>query len=172
MLVGILSDSHGRCGMVRKAMELFDSLGVEFIVHCGDVGGGDVFDEMVGRPLAFVWGNTDEPDPGTLAYLVSVGIQPPDEVPLRVERSGRRIAVFHGHEQGFSSAIRRLDVDYLFHGHTHVARDERVYGKRVVNPGALHRASRKSVATLDLHTDQLVFHEIVGGGSGAPPRGA
>jgi len=157
--------------MVRRAVGLFDSLGAELIVHCGDVGGVDVFDEMVGRPLAFVWGNTDEPDPGTLAYLKTVGIHPPDEVPVRVERGGRRIAVFHGHEQGFSSAIRRLEVEYLFHGHTHVARDERISGKRVINPGALHRATRKTVATLDLCTDQLIFHEIPGAVLGTPPSG-
>jgi putative phosphoesterase len=146
--------------MVRKAMALFDSLGVTQVLHCGDVGGMDVFDEMAGRKVAFVWGNTDEPEAGAEAYLHTVGIAPPREVPVRLECDGKRIAMFHGHEEGFARALRALDVDYLFHGHTHVARDEKFSGKRVINPGALHRAARKTVATLDTVTDCVTFHEV------------
>ena len=160
MLLGILSDSHGRALMVRKAMALFDALGVAQIIHCGDVGGMDVFDEMAGRNVAFVWGNTDEPDAGVEAYLRTIGIPPPPAVPVRLQCDGKRIAVFHGHEEGFARGLRGLDVDYLFHGHTHIARDEKYNSKRVINPGALQRAAKKSVATLDTVTDCVTFHEI------------
>lgn len=160
MLLGILSDSHGRAMMVRRAMALFDALGAAQIIHCGDVGGVDVFDEMAGRKVAFVWGNTDEPEAGVEAYLRTVGIAPPPAVPVRLECDGKRIAVFHGHEEGFAAGLRRLEVDYLFHGHTHMARDEHFNGKRVINPGALQRAARKTVATLDTVTDCVTFHEI------------
>ena len=150
--------------MVRKALTLFDALGVTQVVHCGDVGGMDVFDEMVGRSVVFVWGNTDDPQDGTESYLQTMGIESPKSVPVRLECEGTRIAVFHGHEPGFASALRNLEVDYLFHGHTHTPRDERRHGKRIINPGALHRASPKTVATLDVVTDQLIFHEITGRG--------
>jgi len=164
LLLGIMSDSHGRALMVRKALALFDALGVVQVIHCGDVGGENVFDELVGRRVAFVWGNTDEPGGGIEAYLRTVSIPAPRSVPIRLECDGKSIAVFHGHERGFDSALRNLDVDYLFHGHTHIPRDERIHGKRVINPGALHRASPKTVATLDTVTDQLTFHEITGRG--------
>ena len=175
LLVGILSDSHGRHLAVRQAMELFDKLGVSHVIHCGDVGSQEVFDEMIGRPLNFVWGNMDFPnDTGLLTYAQSLGLAIPQEVPVRIDLDAKRFAVFHGHEPGFNTAIQAarescsprssrasvLTVDYILHGHTHAAGDEKLNGKRVINPGALHRAARKTVATLDTETDQLTFHEI------------
>lgn len=160
MLIGILSDSHGRHLAVREAIHLFDRLGVEHVIHCGDVGGIDVFDELVGRPVTFVWGNMDDADSGVLAYLKSVGLRPPGKVPVRVTLDGKRFAVFHGHERGLDRAIESLDVDFILHGHTHLRRDERLDGKRVINPGALYRARRKTVATLDTATEMLTFHDI------------
>lgn len=160
MLVGILSDSHGQCLVVRQVLALFDKLGVSYVIHCGDVGGQGVFDELVGRPVSFVWGNMDFPDNGLLAYLETVGITAPSEAPVRLELDGKTFAVFHGHERGFNAAARTLDVDYILHGHTHVARDERVKGRRIINPGALHHTRRRTVATLDTTTDELTFHEL------------
>lgn len=160
MLVGILSDSHGRYLAVRAAMALFDKLGVSHVIHCGDVGSPEVFDEMIGRPCTFVWGNMDFPADGLLTYAQSLGLLIPQEIPVRLDLGGKSFAVFHGHERGFHTAIQRLDVDYFLHGHTHVARDEKLNGIRVINPGALHRAARKTVAALDTETDQLTFHEI------------
>ena len=160
MLIGILSDSHGRDRVVRRALALFDRLGVKHVIHCGDVGGAEVFDELVGRPCTFVWGNMDFPDDGLRAYLESVGIDAPTGVPTRRALDGKRFAVFHGHEPGFDAAVSSLDVDYLLHGHTHIARDERFNGKRIINPGALHRAREKTVATLDTRSDALAFHVI------------
>ena len=160
MLVGILSDSHGRHLAVRQAMALFDKLGVSHVIHCGDVGSPEVFDEMIGRPCTFVWGNMDFPHDGLLTYAQSLGLPIPQEVPVRLDLDGKRFAIFHGHEPGFNAAIQRLDVDYILHGHTHVACDEKYNGSRVINPGALHRAARKTVATLDTETDQLTFHEV------------
>lgn len=160
MIVGILSDTHGDHLMARAALALFDREGAEHLIHCGDVCGTDVFDELVGKKLSFVWGNMDEPGDGVLAYLNAVGLTPPSGVPLQLTLDGKRFAVFHGHERGFNQAIHSLEVDYLLHGHTHVARDERINGKRVINPGALHRANKYTVATLDTRQDKLTFHEV------------
>ena len=160
MLIGICSDTHGDGSTMRRALELFDRAGVERIIHCGDVGGQAVFDELVGRPAHFVWGNMDRPGAALRTYLETVGIPVPEAVPLRLDWSGRRIAVFHGHERGFARAPATLAVDYILHGHTHVARDERMGSIRVINPGGLRRARVKTVATLNLATDELSFHEV------------
>ena len=90
----------------------------------------------------------------------NVGIKVPAKTPLRLRLGGKTFAVFHGHERGFQRAIRSLDVDYILHGHTHTARNEKIGGKRVINPGALYRAIPKTVATLDTMTDKVTFHEI------------
>ena len=160
MLIGILSDSHGRHRAVRAALALFDELRVAHVIHCGDVGGMEVFDELVGRACTFVWGNTDAAGTGIIAYLRTVGLEPPQAVPTRLELAGRRIAVFHGHEREFGRCHANANLDYIFHGHTHQQRDERIGTVRIINPGALHRAAVKTVATLDLATDDLKFHEI------------
>ena len=146
---------------MRSAVGVFDAHGVSHVIHCGDVGGIRVFEELAGRPCTFVWGNTDQADGATLAFLESIGMTPPATVPVIVAFNGRRLAVFHGHEPAFAN-IRTLDVDYVLHGHTHVARDERAWGKRIINPGGLQRAARKTVAMLDTATDRLVFHELGG----------
>ena len=70
------------------------------------------------------------------------------------------LPIYHGHERGFRDAPYRLDVDYIFHGHSHQIRDEQLDGVRIINPGALCRANPKTVATLDTETDQLTFHKI------------
>ena len=160
MLIGILSDSHGQYLAVRQALALFDKLGVSYIIHCGDVGGSAVFDELIGRRVSFVWGNMDLADDGKLAYLEAIGIKPPSELPVKLELDGKTFAVYHGHENGFDQAAKTLDVDYVLHGHTHTPRDQKVRGKRFINPGALHRTRRKTVATLDTATDTVTFHEI------------
>ena len=160
MLLGILSDSHGEHRPVGEAMRLFDGLGVEYVIHCGDVGGTAVLDHFAGRRCGFVWGNMDLVNGGVRSYLNSVGLPPPSRPPLQLELDGKILWVFHGHERGFHKAVRAGEADYILHGHTHLARDERVGRTRVINPGALHRARPKTVATLDLTTDTLHFHEI------------
>ena len=124
------------------------------------MGGVEVFDELVGRPITFVWGNTDMPGGGLLSYLHSVKIGVPDGAPARLTLDGKSFAVFHGHEPDFEFAADRLEVDYILHGHTHEQRDDRTPRTRIINPGALHRTKRKTVATLDTATDTLIFHDI------------
>lgn len=160
MLVGILSDSHGHFRRVASAVALFERHGAGHIIHCGDVGGTSVFDEFIGRPFTFVWGNTDQAERGLLAYLESTGIAVPEAVPTRIELDGKRFAVFHGHERAFGADPTRLGVDYILHGHTHAQRDERIGPVRIINPGALVRARAHTVATLDTATDELIFHRI------------
>jgi len=160
MIIGVMSDSHGRAYQVKKAIEIFERENAATIIHCGDVGGIEVFDEMVGRDAHFVWGNTDYPDQATFAYLNSVELGAPNSVPLSLEFGGKSIQVFHGHEPEFNQALRTPTSDYILHGHTHIARDERIGSCRIINPGALHRAREYTVATIDLERDEVTFHRV------------
>ncbi|MEE8170129.1 MAG: metallophosphoesterase family protein [Phycisphaerae bacterium] len=159
MILGILSDSHGRAERTVRALTLLDEKGAAAFVHCGDIGGEDVLIALSGRTVWFVWGNCDYPDASMNRYVRSLGLPLPDATPLRIDLDGSRIAVFHGHER----EIDRFDstqVDYVLHGHTHVPRDERIGQTRFINPGALHRAAEHTVATLDLSSDSLSFHAL------------
>ncbi|HOA75012.1 MAG TPA: YfcE family phosphodiesterase [Phycisphaerae bacterium] len=159
MKLGIMSDSHGRVGRVRDALAILDAAGAEAIVHCGDVGGIEVLEELAGRRCWFVWGNTDYPHPTWRASVEALGLPWPDG-PVEFTAAGRRIAVYHGHEPGFEGAIRSGRSEYLLHGHSHRKADYRVGPTRVINPGALHRVGVPTVAILDVQSDDLSFLEV------------
>ncbi|MEE8171154.1 MAG: metallophosphoesterase family protein, partial [Phycisphaerae bacterium] len=148
MIVGILSDSHGDALATARAVELLDERGAEVLFHCGDVCGTDVLDALAGRRAHFVWGNCDQPPPAWRAYVTTIGLKWPDG-PLHVTLEGKRIALAHGHEREFEGLFRDPELDYVFFGHSHVYEDRRARFARGVNPGALHRARIKTVATLD-----------------------
>jgi len=173
VILGLLSDSHGKYERTACAIELLERLGAEAFVHCGDIGGEAVLDQLAGRRAWFVWGNTDNPDSMLERYAESLGLTPPRLSPAQIEIDGRTMAVYHGHEAHFRRLIRRINkrdfaafhtltkgLDYIFYGHTHSAGDTRMGRVRLVNPGALERARPHSVATLDLANDALNFWRV------------
>jgi len=58
--------------------------------------------------------------------------------------------------------IREQQIDYLFLGHTHETLHQHEGKVYVINPGALYRASVKSVAVLDTETDEVRFIPVMG----------
>jgi putative phosphoesterase len=161
MILGIVSDTHGRITPLRQALELLRAHGAEAIAHCGDLGGLHVLEELAGWRGWFVWGNTDTPQPSWRPAIEALGFDWPT-APVEFEIDGKWFALFHGHERGFSNALSSDDYDYLLHGHTHEKRDSRKGRMRIINPGALHRAFPRTVALLDVQRDGLQFFNITG----------
>ncbi len=161
MLIGILSDTHDRVAAAAAGVAALRAAGAEYYLHCGDVGGETVLDQLAGLPAAFVWGNTDWDRAVLQRYATDLGMQC-FGVFGELELGGKQIAITHGDDTG---AVRRVldgqKHDYLLVGHSHVKADQRVGRVRVINPGALHRAKEKTVATLDTATDLLRFITIV-----------
>jgi uncharacterized protein len=166
VIVGILSDTHGKLAATQAGLAALKQAGAEFFIHCGDVGGKQIFDLFAGLPMAFVWGNCDF-DRGSLQkYAVGLGLEYHDD-PADLTLDGKRIAVTHGdHAEIFQKLLSERKHDYLFHGHTHVARDQKLNGMRVINPGALHRSARPTVAVLDTQTGQVRLIPVNAGGQG------
>lgn len=156
MILGILSDTHGKSDAATRAIELLLAAGAEYLIHCGDVGGESVLDALTTLPAAFVFGNNDYDRPDLIEYANAIGVTclGTDGV---VRLAGRAIAVTHGDMPRLVSRYTAADagVDYLLTGHSHVPHDQRVGRLRWINPGALYRATPKTVATLDLATDTL-----------------
>jgi putative phosphoesterase len=160
MLIGILSDTHDRLDATIAGIAALKKAGAEHYLHCGDVGGEQILDQLAGLPAAFVWGNTDWDRMALQRYAADLGIQcfgGTGELTL----GGKRFALTHGDD---TRVVRRIldgqQHDYLLLGHSHVKADERVGRVRVINPGALHRAREKTVATLDTASDVLRFLTI------------
>jgi uncharacterized protein len=161
MIVGILSDTHGRLPAMIAAIAALREAKAEFFIHCGDVGGEDILDQLAGLPSAFVWGNNDFERAELARYAESIGVQCLGNFG-ELELGGKAFAVFHGDDFGLSRRLMsEKKYDYLLQGHSHVKMDERAGTMRVINPGALHRANPKSVAVLDTATDALQFVTIL-----------
>jgi hypothetical protein len=157
MLLGILSDTHDRLEAASAALALLKSKGAEFFIHCGDVGGQQIIDLFAGLPCALVWGNNDYDRAELAQYAQNLGISIHPSL-AGLTFANKKIAVTHGDD---FPLMRRIEsgqqYDYLFHGHTHVPRDQRVGRLRIINPGALHRAAKKTIALLDPAADTLEF---------------
>ena len=157
--LGILSDSHGRAETTRRAVAALREAGADVLLHLGDLGTEEVIDELVGHRARIVFGNCDldETRLGRYAELVGVEVDHPlGELTV----AGRRIVFTHGHLAALMSGALAQRPDYLLHGHTHQFRDERSDGVRIINPGALFRASRYTAVVLDPARDRLQVLEI------------
>jgi putative phosphoesterase len=160
VIVGLLSDTHGRLEAAHAGVAILRGAGAEYLIHCGDVGEEDILDALAGVPSAFVFGNNDWDRRALERYAKDIGVTclgASGELDL----GGKRFAVVHGDD--FPLRRRLLDgqaFDYLLQGHTHAPADERHGRTRLINPGALHRARPRTVAILDTVTDRLTFHEL------------
>ena len=159
MLVGILSDTHGNAAMTAAAVDVLGGRGAEYFIHCGDVGSQRVLDALAGLPAAVVLGNVDDLD--IEGYAHHLGLRcagRSDDLTL----DDKRIAVLHGDDAALKrSLLAGQEHDYLLQGHTHVAQDVRIGRTRIINPGALHRAQRKTVALLNTARDRVEFLDVI-----------
>lgn len=153
MLIGIISDTHDQVSRTARAVEALVSAGAEALFHCGDLTSPEIVHVCGQLPGYYVFGNNDFDQKGLRAAMAAVG-----GVCLgnggEVELGGKRIAMTHG---DIALEYRRLLAgfpDYLLFGHSHVEMNERDGTMRTINPGALHRASRWTVALLDLERDE------------------
>jgi putative phosphoesterase len=162
--LGILSDTHGDAARARRAVELLRSRGATRILHLGDIGSESVLDHLVGVDSTVVFGNCD--DARSLrryAELLGIAVAHPAAI-IELKSGGRslRIGITHGHLLDEIEQLFRAEVDILLHGHTHVARDDMVGSTRVMNPGALHRAERKTAMLLDLASGEAEWIDVDG----------
>lgn len=158
MVLGIVSDTHGRTERLRSALKLLAARGAQVIVHCGDVGDAACLELLggCGLPVYAVAGNMDRRVEDLELLAESLGVHFAWEVIEAPLGDGRFLAVTHGHdERVLGELVRSGEYPYVCHGHTHAPRDQRIGKTRVLNPGALHNASPPTVAVLDAAADSV-----------------
>ena len=160
MRIGILSDTHNALSRTEKAVDQLIAGGAELLVHCGDLCTPEIVATCARLPLIFVFGNHDcDIVPDLLAAA-----EAHNATCLKWRGSfsidSKTIAVSHGHLDIDIKPLLETQPDYLFSGHSHEAADWMHGNTRRINPGALFRASRYTVALLDLATDKVQFIEI------------
>jgi putative phosphoesterase len=154
MRIGIMSDTHGDTHNTRVAVRMFESLEIDLLIHCGDIGSMEVVSLLEPWQSHFVLGNMD-PGNGLAKYIVEAG-QTFHERFGQLEIDGRKIAFLHGDDtQLLQESIISQNWDLICFGHTHSATHFRQGQTLVVNPGAIRRTANPSVAIVDLPEMEL-----------------
>jgi len=150
MKIGVLSDTHGRLEITQSAIHLLRERGAELFLHCGDIDSPAAVHLFTGIPTHFVLGNWDLRTAALQRAIEEIGGTLHDGHG-RLELGGKRLAWLHGHVRGERQRLEASgQFDFLFYGHSHRGEVHRSGPTLVMNPGALHRASTKTVGLVDL----------------------
>jgi hypothetical protein len=155
MIIGVISDTHGRVDNILTALAHFRERNVELIIHCGDIDNEEGVAAFIGWPTHFVFGNCDWDRDAIRTAITRIG-GTLHEPYGHLELDGKMIAWIHGDQARAFRDLEQADCfDYLFYGHTHAAEQHRTGRTLVVNPGALQRARVKTCVTLDTVSGEL-----------------
>jgi len=160
VIIGVISDTHNNTPNIQAAVEIFRQKGVDTIIHCGDLSDPDQIWYFEGFHLIYVFGNSDF---STSAITANLQVLNYDNIARSVyqgEVDGVPIAAVHGHISGYIYEFAlKGTFKYVFHGHTHVKRQEQLGPTTIINPGPCggKNSQFSSVCVIDLTTNQVEF---------------
>ena len=163
MKIGILSDMHTSAETLKAALKIFEREGIGIVICCGDAVDAGLVALFAGLELHLVEGNIDHELASLRRAVERLGNGSTFGLEYTAALDGKHVAALHGHlTDRLTDVIVSGLYDYVFHGHTHHRRDQRIGSTRVINPGALGglRHETRSVAVLDIAADRLRFVEI------------
>jgi putative phosphoesterase len=138
MKIAVMSDTHDHIQNVERAIERINAIGVEALLHCGDLVSPFVLDRLAkfGGPVHVVFGNNE----GDRYMINNVSKKFPNirlygEVGF-VETADGEIAFTHRPEFARGLACTQK-YTAVFYGHTHRMKIEKVGATWLVNPGEL-----------------------------------
>jgi putative phosphoesterase len=160
--IGIISDTHDNLRNLETALNILKSEGIAKVLHCGDLCGPATVEALTDFDVWIVRGNMD--DHPELELTIAETLERSRLAELhRLTLDGYSAAMLHGHQEG---ELRRLihagEYAYVFQGHTHRRRDQRIGPTRVINPGALGgmRWQQRSFCILDLRSGEAEFIRV------------
>jgi uncharacterized protein len=160
MLIGVMSDTHNNSSNLLKALEIFRKAGVETLFHLGDITRPDMAAQLNGFRIIHTVGNGDYLSGEIRNRLLEMNPENFSGMVFTGEIGGERIAATHGHLPGkVEELARSAQYRFVLHGHSHRRRDEKQWGARIVNPGALGglHPQERSIAILDLAEGRVMF---------------
>jgi putative phosphoesterase len=153
MRIAVISDTHNRVDSVRSALAIMTEREAELIIHCGDIQDGDTV-RLFPAHTHFVYGNCD--DRGDIQRAVADIGATLHGAWGQLELAGKSLAFVHGDDRLMLHDLEHADAfDFLFHGHTHIAKEHRTGKTRVINPGALQRVAVRTFLLLDLPSGEM-----------------
>lgn len=163
MRIGIISDTHDRQMNLKIALEHLRQEGIDTLIHCGDLTTTATAELLTGFTVFYAAGNGDAAWGEVVEQLRRANPASRGGLMLTIDLDGQTCMVLHGHQPGKISELAASGrYRMIFHGHSHVPRDEWIHGTRVINPGALgglNQAAR-SYAILDTINGKLEFITI------------
>lgn len=160
MKIGILSDTHNHSVNINKALAIINQFQPELLIFCGDATTVEAVEWFCEYPIIYTFGNGDFSTGEIKAFLKAYNQSNFAGYVFIGEVGGKKIGVTHGHLlNNYDEMVNNGQLDYVFTGHTHMRMDKRIGRTRLINPGALGgtRKQSRSVAILDLNTDELIF---------------
>ena len=152
MRLGIVSDTHGHVLNTLAAVRMLESLQVDEVLHCGDIGSAEIPRLFASWPTHFVFGNCDPNEAELNMAIGAVGKLCHGRFG-DITLAGRRIALIHSDDARlFRQTITGGQFDLVCYGHTHEAEQHQEGKTLVLNPGALYRANPHSIAIVELET--------------------
>ena len=146
MRIGVISDTHGDAGALRRAAAALP--GVEAWIHLGDlVRDAEALKGMTGRPVHMIRGNCDH----GCGEIPLEDVIPAGDI-LLFAAHGNRYGVRYGPED-LADRAESLGCAVALYGHTHVSKIAARGRLLLLNPGSPHepREGRKpSVALLEV----------------------
>ena len=155
MLLGVVSDTHGY--MDPRVAPLL--VGVDHILHAGDIGKGDIINQLAQiAPITAVRGNNDRDPPESLY---------PEEATL--ELGGCRIYLTHQVKVPKDCSSRLMKpycetgVHVVVSGHSHIALQRQLGNVLFFNPGAAGKRRFNVVPSIGLLevADGQVYGRVV-----------
>jgi len=160
MRLGVISDTHGHVELTRPAVRMLESLEVDAVLHCGDIGSIEVVELFNGWPAHFVFGNCDD---NTEAFALAIERAGHTCHGLfgELDFDGVKVALLHSHERRrFRDVIESSKYQLVCYGHTHVAAIDRHGATTVLNPGAIYRANPHSIAVVEVPAVEATIIEL------------
>jgi len=159
MLIGIISDTHDNQDKTRKAIELFNKKGVEYVIHAGDYTSPftlKLFKELNCRYVG-VFGNND----GDKLLLLERSEGNIYNQPYIFTLQNRKIVVLHEHHL-VDALADSGHFDLIIYGHTHEAVTKKVKNTLVINPGEAGKwlYGKSTVAIADLEKMEAEIIEL------------
>ena len=157
MKIGVMSDSHDNLPMIRRALEVFRSAGVECLVHAGDFIAPFAVREVLkfGGPAHGCFGNNDGEKAGIRKVWPTVA-----ESPVSLVLGGRRVLLSHAPVDAPAAPDA---PEILISGHTHqLLVDRQPGGPLRLNPGETGGwlTGRCTVAVLDTDTLEVKIIDL------------
>ena len=161
MRLGIISDTHGAIENTRKAVRMLESLEVDHLLHCGDIGTPEVVNLLTPWPTEFVFGNCDYDKAPLRKAIRATKHHTCHEEFADLRLANVPIALLHSHDRHRFEMVTQSDKYRLVcYGHTHIAAMERYGETLVLNPGAIYRANPHSIAVVELPRIESTIVEI------------